>query len=76
MKKAILLCLLAFSFSTFAQTIRRVNNSPGITGANIYASAQSAHDAAIAGDIIYLEPSENTNYGDLIITQVSELLRC
>jgi hypothetical protein len=57
MKTTSLICLLAFSFSTFAQTIRRVNNSPNITGVNIYATLQAAHDAAVNDDIIYVEPS-------------------
>ncbi|WP_400192143.1 hypothetical protein [Hymenobacter sp. B81] len=47
-----------------AQTIRRVNNTPGITGANIYTTLQAAHDAASAGDFIYLEPS-SISYGNL-----------
>ena len=46
-----------------AQTIRRVNNN-GITGTNIYATIQAAHDAATNGDIIQIEPS-TTVYGAL-----------
>ncbi len=50
-----------------AQTIRRVNNV-GVTGAGIFSSLQAAHDAATAGDIIYLEPS-GISYGDLAATK-------
>lgn len=50
-----------------AQTIRRVNNN-GVTGTNIYATIQAAHDAATAGDIIQLEPS-TVAYGDLTCTK-------
>ncbi len=51
-----------------AQTIRRVNNNPGVTGVNVYSSAQAAHDAAAANDILLIEPSD-TDYGDLILTK-------
>ncbi|RTQ49143.1 hypothetical protein EJV47_13420 [Hymenobacter gummosus] len=66
---SLLTCLLltAAALSTQAQTIRRVNNS-GITGTNIYSTAQAAHDAATAGDIIQLEPSSDS-YGNLNITK-------
>lgn len=64
MKNVILIFLLAVSYSTFAQTIRRVNNNSGVTGVNVYTTIQAAHDAATAGDIIYVEPSV-TNYGSL-----------
>ena len=46
-----------------AQTIRRCNNV-GVTGAGIFTTLQAAHDAAAAGDIVYLEPS-GISYGDL-----------
>lgn len=48
-----------------AQTIRRVNNTPGVTGPNIYATVQAAHDAAAIGDIIYLEPSSTNSPNNL-----------
>ena len=51
------------SAQTMVQTIRRVNNN-GITGTNIYATIQAAHDAATNGDIIQIEPS-TTVYGAL-----------
>ena len=50
-----------------AQTIRRVNNN-GITGTAIYATLQLAHDAAVNGDIIQVEPS-TTAYGTLTCTK-------
>lgn len=64
MKNLTLIFLLAFSCSTFAQTIRRCNNNPVVTGVNIYSTIQAAHDAAVAGDIIYVEPSV-TDYGSV-----------
>ncbi|MFN8346014.1 MAG: hypothetical protein U0X91_13465 [Spirosomataceae bacterium] len=71
MKKTILLLisfqLVAISF-LFAQTIRRCNNNPGVMGVNIYTTIQAAHDAAAAGDIIYVEPT-TTNYGSLTMTK-------
>ena len=68
MKNLTLIFLLAFSCSTFAQTIRRCNNNPGVTGVNVYTTIQDAHDAAAAGDIIYVEPSVNA-YGGLTATK-------
>lgn len=53
--------------SAFSQTIRRVNNT-GITGPNIYSSLQAAHNAAVAGDIIYVEGS-GTAYDNLVCTK-------
>lgn len=64
----ILLFLLAISCSTFAQTIRRCNNNPGVSGVNVYTTIQAAHDAAVAGDIIYVEPS-NVSYTSLTCTK-------
>lgn len=69
MKKSIILTVIAFATLCFsssinAQTIRRCNNNPGISGLNVYSTIQAAHDAAVAGDIIYVEPS-TTNYGTL-----------
>ncbi len=49
---------------TLAQTIRRCNNNPGISGVNMYTTVQAAHNAAAIGDIIYVEPS-GTTYGAL-----------
>jgi hypothetical protein len=64
MKITTLICLLAFSFSTFAQTIRRVSDSPNVIGVNVYSTLQAAHDAAVNDDIIYVEPS-NVSYSGL-----------
>ncbi len=70
MKKSLILTIVAFAtlclcVSVNAQTIRRCNNNPGISGLNVYSTIQAAHDAAVAGDIIYVEPSTAT-YGTLI----------
>lgn len=64
MKKLILIFLLAISYSTFAQTIRRCNNNLGVSGVNVYTTIQAAHDAAVVGDIVYVEPSI-VSYGGL-----------
>lgn len=69
MRNLTLIFLLAFSCSTFAQTIRRVTDNPNVTGVNIYTTIQAAHDAAVAGDIIYLEPNTSGSYGGLISTK-------
>ncbi len=63
----ILAAVLLAALVTQAQTIRRCNNV-GVTGAGIFATLQAAHDAAAAGDIIYLEPS-GISYGDLDATK-------
>jgi hypothetical protein len=63
---------MASTLATQAQTIRRVNNT-GITGPNIYATLQAAHDAATSGDIVYLEPSSIT-YGSLTCTKVLTII--
>ena len=67
MKNLIFLFLLAFSCSAFAQTIRRVNNTPGLNDPNVYATAQAAHDAAAPNDIISLEPSASPYYGSITV---------
>jgi len=63
---------LIFAFGCFsvsyAQTIRRVNNNPGVTGLNVYTTAQAAHDAANSNDILIVEPSV-TSYGILVVTK-------
>lgn len=64
---ALLLTLMCLE--GYAQTIRRVNNDPNITGVNIYATIQAAHNAAVAGDIIYVEPTSSQTYGGLICTK-------
>ena len=64
----LLLLLTAAAFSASAQARLRVNNNIGVTGTGIFTTAQAAHDAAAAGDIIYLEPSVQT-YGNLTCTK-------
>ena len=62
------LLLLALTMSAAqAQNILRCNNV-GVTGTGIFTTLQAAHNAAAAGDIIYLEPS-GTSYGDLTCTK-------
>ncbi|MFD2522755.1 hypothetical protein [Emticicia soli] len=64
--------LIGISMHLNAQTIRRVNNTPGLNDPNVYATAQAAHDAANPGDIISIEPSVNPSYGELtVIKQVN-----
>jgi len=53
------LCLCA---SVSAQTVRRVNKTPGLNDPAIYTSVQAAHDASADGDIIYVEPTD-VDYG-------------
>jgi hypothetical protein len=74
MKKSIYFSLCAFvtlclCVSVNAQTIRRVNNTPGLNDPNVYATAQAAHDAAAPNDIISLEPSASPSYGSLTATK-------
>ena len=65
MKTSILkLTLLLFGTSLFAQTTWTVDNRPGTTAQ--FTSVQAAHDAAAAGDFIYVHPSPNS-YGSLVI---------
>jgi hypothetical protein len=58
---------VSLSFFAQAQTIRRVTNDPNIPlGTNMYRTLQAAHDAATAGDIIYVQSSyQGASYGDL-----------
>lgn len=62
---------LGLSLSVSAQTIRRVNTMPGLTDPTVYATIQAAHDASVAGDIIYVEPANNgiTTYPDVVINR-------
>lgn len=67
--KKVLVCLLSFmTLIGYAQTIRRVNNTPGVTGLNVYSDLQAAHDAASANDILLVEPS-SILYGDLTVSK-------
>lgn len=62
MKALYLLLFCLFFSATEAQTIRRVNNNPGVTGVNVYSSVQDAHDAAAPNDILLIEPSSSPGY--------------
>lgn len=73
MKNVFTFLILLLAISASAQTIRRVNNNPGITGTNIFTTIQAAHDAAVNGDIIYVEPS-GTSYGNLDCTKQLTIL--
>jgi hypothetical protein len=73
MKKTIFtlttICFLAISASA---TIRRVNPSPGIAGANVYTTVQLAVTAAVANDTIQIEPygvSQSTYSENITITK-------
>ena len=67
MKRILLFLTIVFvAFATNAQSIIRVNNNAGI--AADYTTLQAAHDAATAGDIIYLEFSP-TSYGGCTFTK-------
>ncbi len=61
----LVLCLLGYTLT--AQTVRRVNGDPAITGVNVYNTIQAAVDAANTDDIILIEPygknqGENPSY--------------
>lgn len=60
-----------------AQTIYRCNNDPSVTlSPNMFRTLQAAHDAASAGDIIYVEPSYqgSISYGSLICTKTLRII--
>jgi len=64
LSKAFLLCFILVSTSVLAQTIITIDNNPGST--TTYQNIQDAHDAATAGDIIYVQPSPSS-YGNVTI---------
>ena len=70
MKQTILLLIaITLGLNTIAQTIRIAdNNANRPTGANIYATIQAAVDAAVANDIVYVQPSP-TSYGNVTINK-------
>ncbi|TAF00367.1 MAG: hypothetical protein EAZ14_00445 [Runella slithyformis] len=78
MKKSLftLLILSLLAFGSFAQTIYRCNNDPSVTlSPNMFRTLQAAHDAASAGDIIYVEPSYNSvSYGSLTCTKTLRII--
>jgi hypothetical protein len=62
------LCLLGYTLS--AQTTRRVNCDPKITGVNVYNTIQAAVDAANADDVILLEQScTPSTFGNVTISK-------
>ncbi|HPH90968.1 MAG TPA: hypothetical protein PLZ68_09095 [Ferruginibacter sp.] len=65
-KTALFIACCALSALTVQAKIWRVNNNTGVT-AN-FTTVQAAHDGALAGDTIHLEPSLNT-YGNLIMSK-------
>lgn len=66
MKKIYFLFVLAVTTITANATIRTVNN--GSVGAGQYTSVQSAVDASVAGDTIYIHGSQ-TSYGDVTLNK-------
>ena len=83
MKKSLLLACLAtlcLSATLNAQTIYRCNNDPNVTlSLNMFRTLQAAHDAASAGDIIYVEPSftglfGTISYGNLLCTKTLKII--
>lgn len=73
MKKILTIALSLLAASVIqAQNILVANNNPGAnTGVNVFTgatAAQDAQDAAVAGDIIYVVPSQ-VSYGILVINK-------
>ncbi len=67
MKQILFFLAAGFTISIHAQTIRIAdNNANAPTGANIYATLQSAIDAAVPDDIVYITPSV-TSYGNATV---------
>ena len=60
------LCIGLFSAPITAQNTITIDNNPGST--TTYTTLQDAHDNAMAGDIIYVQPSP-TSYGAVQITK-------
>jgi hypothetical protein len=63
------ICVFLCSFNTNAQTTRRVNGDPNITGVNVYNTIQAAVDAANTDDVILIEPwggSLSTTYQEAV----------
>lgn len=71
MKTFLLLSLFVVQAAS-AQTIRYVDNNPGRaanTAAFVYSTLQAAHNAATAGDIIYVVGSPNPYTGGCTVTK-------
>ena len=70
-KLAFYLFLTSFVLGLQGQQILLVDNTPTAPGgSHVFADLQTAVDAALAGDIIHVKPS-NTSYGDITITNDS-----
>ncbi|CAH0995848.1 hypothetical protein EMA8858_01976 [Emticicia aquatica] len=70
MKKIFLQLILVLVILNANATIRRVNNNPGVTlvAALVFADFTAAQTAAVAGDTIYIEPSD-INYGSITVSK-------
>ncbi|GAA4347511.1 hypothetical protein GCM10023185_02640 [Hymenobacter saemangeumensis] len=66
-----LLILAALAVSPAFAAVLRVNNTPGVNAP--YTSFAAAQTAAVAGDIIQLEPS-NTSYGALTVNKAVTIM--
>lgn len=64
LKKITLLWILCLGANLAAQTVITIDNNPG--SSTEFQTLQAAHNAAVAGDTIYVQPSE-TSYGNIII---------
>lgn len=73
---SILITLTLLGFSSFAQTVRRVNLTPGLNDPAIYTSVQAAHDASAAGDVIYIEPTDvnSGQYGSVTVNRLITII--
>ena len=80
MKKTSILLLLTCLLGTLegiSQNIWRCNNDPSVTlSPNMFRTLQAAHDAASAGDIIYVEPSYQgtVSYGALTCLKTLKII--
>ncbi|QRM89632.1 hypothetical protein FG167_10480 [Lacinutrix sp. WUR7] len=63
-KNVLMACFMLASTNFLAQTIITIDNNSGST--TTHQTIQAAHDAASAGDIIYVQPS-GTSYGAVTI---------
>ncbi|MBV6646320.1 MAG: hypothetical protein KI790_12770 [Cyclobacteriaceae bacterium] len=73
MKTIVTVFLLSFTIlNTQAQNILLVDNTPGApSGAHVYNDLQTAINAAVAGDILHVKPS-NLTYGSVTITEAND----
>ncbi len=65
-RTTLLLIVIVLGLTTSAQTIRIAdNNANRPTGANIFSTIQAAVNAAVPGDIVYVQPS-STKYNETV----------